>query len=76
VRATCSSEDRDSRPGIGNSVYTGEQSDIAYTDAWCLDDECSFTAYGQLALVDLLTDNGGTQTSFVHTGQIEPREAR
>jgi len=76
IEPNCPRDDCNSQLGIGNPVYAGEQTDIAYADVWCLDDECSFTACGQFALVDLLTDDGDTQTSLVHAGQIEPRAAR
>ena len=76
IEPICPRDDCDSHLGIGEPVYAGEQTDIAYADVWCLDEECSFTACAQFALVDLLHKDAGSETSLVHAGEIEPIEAR
>jgi hypothetical protein len=76
IEPICPRDDCDSQLGIGKLVYAGEQTDIAYADVWCLNEECSFTACAQFALVDLLHEETDSQTSLVHAGEIEPLEAR
>ncbi|WP_408960758.1 hypothetical protein [Natrinema sp. 74] len=39
IEPICSRDDCDSHLGIGKPVYAGEQTDIAYADVWCLDEE-------------------------------------
>ena len=76
IEPICPRDDCDSQLGIGKPVYVGEQTDITYTDMWCLDKECSFTACAQFALVDLLHEEADSQTSLVHAGEAEPLETR
>lgn len=76
IEPICPRDGRDSQLGIEKPVYAGENTDIAYADVWCSNEECSFTACVQFALVDLLGGETDTQSSLVQTGQIHLMEAR
>jgi hypothetical protein len=76
IEPICPRNGCDAHLGIGKPVYAGENTDIAYADVWCQNEECSFTACAQFALVDLLHTDADSPVSLVCTEQIEPREAR
>lgn len=76
IEPSCPRDDCESRLGIGKPIYAEEHTVIVYADVWCLNDECSFTACAQFALVDLLHENSDSKTSFVEAGEIGPLEAR
>jgi len=76
IEPSCPRDDCESRLGIGKPIYAEEHTDIVYADVWCLNDECSFAACAQFALVDLFHENSDSKTSLVEAGEIKPVEAR
>ena len=76
IEPNCPRDDCESRLGMGKPIYADEHTDIVYADVGCLNDECSFTACAQFALVDLLHEDSDSKTNFVEAGNIEPLEAK
>lgn len=69
IEPICPHDGCDSQIGIGKPVYAGENTDIVYADVWCSNEECSFTACAQFALVDLLDGVADTQSVSCRQGR-------